>query len=124
MSGFIARLTEVQIPAQTLSNCPIFLGTVALLFSACQWLMVLTSNLCSEINKVLDRRLPVCVWYILEVTKKQLPVLLLLSIIITGASFVAQMVKNLPVTQETQVQSLGWEDPLEKEMAKIGRAHV
>ena len=30
---------------------------------------------------------------------------------------VAQMVKNLPATWETQVQSLGWEDPLEKEMA-------
>ena len=29
----------------------------------------------------------------------------------------AQMVKNLPLTQETQVQSLGWKDPLEKEMA-------
>ena len=27
------------------------------------------------------------------------------------------MVKNLPVKQETQVQSLGWEEPLEKEMA-------
>ena len=27
------------------------------------------------------------------------------------------MVKNLPVMQETQVQSLGWEDPLEKGMA-------
>ena len=27
------------------------------------------------------------------------------------------MVKNPPATQETQVQSLGWEDPLEKEMA-------
>ena len=27
------------------------------------------------------------------------------------------MVKNLPSTQETQVQSLGWEDSLEKEMA-------
>ena len=27
------------------------------------------------------------------------------------------MVKNLPVMQEMQVQSLGWEDPLEKEMA-------
>ena len=27
------------------------------------------------------------------------------------------MVKNLPVTQETRVQSLGQEDPLEKEMA-------
>ena len=29
----------------------------------------------------------------------------------------AQMVKNLPAMQETWVQSLGWEDPLEKEMA-------
>ena len=29
----------------------------------------------------------------------------------------AQMVKNLPVMQETRVQSLGWEDPLEKKMA-------
>ena len=27
------------------------------------------------------------------------------------------MVSNLPALQETQVQSLGWEDPLEKEMA-------
>ena len=33
------------------------------------------------------------------------------------ASLVAQMVKNLPAVQETQLQSLGWEDPLEKEMA-------
>ena len=29
----------------------------------------------------------------------------------------AQMVKNLPAMQETKVQSLGQEDPLEKEMA-------
>ena len=29
----------------------------------------------------------------------------------------AQTVKNLPVVQETGVQSLGWEDPLEKAMA-------
>ena len=29
----------------------------------------------------------------------------------------AQMVKNLPAMQETPVQSLDWEDPLEKEMA-------
>ena len=33
------------------------------------------------------------------------------------ASLVAQMVKNLPAMQETQVQSLGQEDPLEKQMA-------
>ena len=29
----------------------------------------------------------------------------------------AQLVKNLPAMQETWVRSLGWEDPLEKEMA-------
>ena len=33
------------------------------------------------------------------------------------ASLVAQLVKNLPAMRETLVQSLGWEDPLEKEMA-------
>ena len=33
------------------------------------------------------------------------------------ASLVAQMVKNLPEVQETWVQSLGWEDPLEESMA-------
>ena len=33
------------------------------------------------------------------------------------ASLVAQMVKGLPAMQETQVQFLGQEDPLEKEMA-------
>ena len=32
-------------------------------------------------------------------------------------SLVAQMVKNLPVMQETQVQSMSLEDPLEKGMA-------
>ena len=29
----------------------------------------------------------------------------------------AQTVENLPAVQETQVRSLGWEDPLEKEIA-------
>ena len=33
------------------------------------------------------------------------------------ANFKTQLVKNLPAVQETQVWSLGWEDPLEKEMA-------
>ena len=32
-------------------------------------------------------------------------------------SLVAQMAKKLPAMSETRVQSLGWEDPLEKEMA-------
>ena len=33
------------------------------------------------------------------------------------APLVAKLVRNLPAMQETQIQSLGWEDPLEKEMA-------
>ena len=33
------------------------------------------------------------------------------------ASLVAQTIKRLPAMRETWVQSLGWEDPLEKEMA-------
>ena len=36
---------------------------------------------------------------------------------ISQGSRVAQTVKNLPVMQETQVQSLDQEDPLEEEMA-------
>ena len=34
-----------------------------------------------------------------------------------GVSLVAQLVKNLPIMWETWVQSLVWEDPLEKEKA-------
>ena len=34
-----------------------------------------------------------------------------------GASLVAQMVKRLPTMQETQIRSLGGEDPLGKELA-------
>ena len=37
------------------------------------------------------------------------------------ASLVAQLVKNLPAIQETWVQSLGWEDPLEKGKATHSR---
>ena len=35
----------------------------------------------------------------------------------SGPSLVVQIVKNLPAMQDTQIQSLGQEDPLEKEMA-------
>ena len=36
---------------------------------------------------------------------------------VTGVSLMAQMVRNLPAIQDTQVLSLGWKDPLEKKMA-------
>ena len=39
----------------------------------------------------------------------------------SGASWVTQTVKNLPAMQETWVQSLGCEDPLEKGMATHSR---
>ena len=35
----------------------------------------------------------------------------------TWASLVAQMVRSQPAVQDSQIQWLGWEDPLEKEMA-------
>ena len=35
------------------------------------------------------------------------------------ASLVDQLVKNLPAMWETWVQSLGWENPLEKEKANV-----
>ena len=37
--------------------------------------------------------------------------------ILNLASLVAQIVKDLPAVQETWVQPLGWEDPLQKGMA-------
>ena len=41
--------------------------------------------------------------------------------IISRASLVSQMIKHMPAIWETQVQSLGQEDPLEKEMATYSR---
>ena len=38
------------------------------------------------------------------------------SSLVVTASLAAQMVKNLPAMQETWVQSLGWEDPVEEGM--------
>ena len=43
--------------------------------------------------------------------------LLEVSLVSSMASLGAQLVKHLPAVQETWVQSLGWEDPLEKGMA-------
>ena len=40
---------------------------------------------------------------------------------VTVGETIAQLVKNLPERQETWVHFLGWEDPLEKEMALHSR---
>ena len=52
-----------------------------------------------------------------EVAETLLDKLIRVGRTLMGASLVSQTVKNLPVMQETQVQSLGWEDSLEKGMA-------
>ena len=39
------------------------------------------------------------------------------SLMLYGLPWCFQTVKNLPAMQETWAQSLGWEDPLEEEMA-------
>ena len=51
------------------------------------------------------------------VEKKHSRTCLLLRFVLKGASLVAQMVKHLPAMGETLVRSLGWKDPLEKEVA-------
>ena len=45
-------------------------------------------------------------------------------LVLSRASLVAQMVKCLPTMWETWVRSLGWEDPLEKEMATHPSIHA
>ena len=45
--------------------------------------------------------------------------LLILFTVSSGAFLVALMVKNPPAMQETPIQSLGWEDPLQKGMATL-----
>ena len=42
---------------------------------------------------------------------------ILIKVALSLTSLVAQTVKRLPTMRETRVQSLGWEDLLEKEMA-------
>ena len=39
--------------------------------------------------------------------------------VLNRASLVAQRLKRLPAMWETWVRSLGWEDPLEKEMTTL-----
>jgi len=46
---------------------------------------------------------------------------ILMNYLYQWVSLVAQSVKNLPAMQDTQLQSLGWEDPLEKGMATHSR---
>ena len=55
--------------------------------------------------------------WLLEIFKSYMQLTFAALILFLLASAVAQMVKNLPAMQETQVRSLGQEDPLEKGMA-------
>ena len=43
------------------------------------------------------------------------------NVVMKGASLIAQLVKNLAAIQETRVQFLDWDCPLEKEMATRSR---
>ena len=61
-----------------------------------------------------------CFWHFLKglsKKKKKKPLGTLRNVYFSWIIQIAQLRKNLPAMQETQVQFLGWEDPLEKEMA-------
>ena len=66
-------------------------------------------------------------WLILRISRRNFENLLahtIESLTEEGASLVAQTVKNLPTMQETQVRSLGQEDPQEKGMATHSSVHA
>ena len=44
-------------------------------------------------------------------------IIFLCACLLSESSLMTQMIKNLPATQEIRVQSMSWEDPLEKGMA-------
>ena len=67
--------------------------------------------MCSSLSSICRSSLPDCFITFLVF---QCNLLLFYSL---WASLVAQLAKNLPAVQETRVRSLGWKDPLEKEMA-------
>ena len=61
--------------------------------------------------------IPSCLKYLEWFLSLAIPWLVLIHTLLVGTSLVAQTVKHLPTIRDTQVQSLGREDPLEKEMA-------
>ena len=68
----------------------------------------------------MDRLTMMIIWLIIQIHNIHKTLLVTPQIntfILAGASLVAQMVKNMPAMQEAWVQSLDWEDPLEKGMA-------
>ena len=75
--------------------CHHFKAIVLLILARNLWKLVEFSGLCESSH--LSCSVSICIWW-------------------TKASLVAQVVKNLPAMQETWVQSLGREDPLEKGM--------
>ena len=75
-----------------------------------RWLMLLSSTL----------SLLVCCLPVLSMSDErvlELPVVIVDSFISLGLPWWLRGLKRLPAMQETWVRSLGWEDPLEKEMA-------
>ena len=81
----------------------------AMTVHVCAWLSgtTLVSGPCKEAQPSL----------IIQGCNFSLSLFFLFELRFSWASLVAQLVKNLPAVQETQVRSLGWEDPMEKEMA-------
>ena len=94
------------LPAVCLANC---LTSKSLLRSFLSWRLVLIACFLWWPHLLLDPRhyIPSLLHFLL----------LYIALTTFRASLVAQTVKNLPAMQETQVRSLGWEEPLEKGMA-------
>ena len=71
------------------------------------------------LSALLYRRHPCAAFSCFPLTSPEVALISVFSLQSKGASLMAHLVKNLPAMQETLVQALGWENPLEKGMATL-----
>ena len=69
------------------------------------------------LRAILYRHHPCAAFFCFLLVSPEVALISIFSLQPTGPSLMAQTVKNPPAMQKTAVQSLGWENPLEKGMA-------
>ena len=103
------------------SKIPLYIVPHLLYPLLCQWtfkLLPCLASWVSPLNRMLFSRLPCLTSWHPSSFCLNIPFLLSFTLInLFKGSLIAQLVKNQPAVQETWVQSLGWEDSLEKRKA-------
>ena len=112
--SFLLFIQECSPPVHLIYSCPSFRIQLShhSLWESLNLQLLLTWSVSPLCSFSVPRIFSICNYYSFNYTCIYLILCLLLQ-----ASLVAQMLKDMPAAQETWVWSLGWEDPLGKEMA-------